>query len=345
MSKFLTAPQWYDAGGGLNKSLDVNCNGYDTATAFGNGANAVSNGVAVGKGANAVSNGVAVGKGANVVSNGNFSVSGVAVGKGANTNETVSSFGSVAIGESANATNDSVAVGRIAKANVYGVAVGKGAKAVNNNGCVAIGRDADANGTTEDCIAIGLNAKCVVDSGPYRRIQFLNRTGTNTYINANSIGFGSRSLLDLIYPVGSIYISVSSTDPGTIFGGTWEAFATGKTLVGVDAADTDFNASGKEGGSKTVTLTTDQIPAHQHYFEQNIRGLATNVKLTQTTNQGSPEKNVVKAETGATMSVPERSRWSENYDGGDFRTTNTGGNEPHNNMPPYITVYMWKRTA
>lgn len=306
MSKFLTAPQWYDAGGGLNKSLDVNCNGYDTATAFGNGANAVSDGVAVGKGAN-------------VVSNGNFSVCGVAVGAGANTNETVSSFGSVAIGKSANANTDSVAVGRIANANVYGVAVGKGAKAVNYPSCVAIGDRADANGTTEDCIAIGLNAKCVVDSGPYRRIQFLNRTGTNTYINANLIGFCANSLLDLIYPINSIYISVSSTNPGTIFGGTWEAFATGKTLVGVDADDTDFNASGKDGGSKTVTLTTDQIPAHTHSVDR----------------QGAGEQKTTNDVFDRTVGTAY----------GNVSTTSTGGNQPHNNMPPYITVYMWKRTA
>lgn len=265
MSKFLTAPQWYDAGGGLNKSLDVNCHGSDTATAFGKGANSLDDCVSVGYQASS------------------------------------GGFGSVSIGKNA-------------KANYQG-----------------------------GCIAIGNAAACVQNSEPSRRIQFLSR-GISV-VKANEIGFGPDSLLDLIYPIGSIYISVSSTDPGTIFGGTWEAFATGKTLVGVDAADTDFNASGKEGGSKTVTLTTEQMPAHQHYFEQNIRGVAQNVKLTQTTNQGSPEKNVVKAETGATMSVPERSGWSENYDGGDFRTTNIGGNEPHNNMPPYITVYMWKRTA
>ena len=278
MSKFLTSPQWYDAGGGLNKSLDVNCNGSDTATAFGNGANA--------------------------------------------------RFSGVAIGNESSADN--------------GIAVGKGAES-NKDYSVAIGYMAKNNGFSNE-IAIGWNAENNPGSGqPHRRIQFLKRD--TSPITTETIGFGSRSLLDLIYPINSIYISVSSTDPGTIFGGTWEAFATGKTLVGVDANDTDFNAANKVDGEKTVTLTTEQIPAHQHYFEQNIRGLATNVKLTQTTNQGSPEKNVVKAQTGATMSVPERSSWSENYGAGDFRTTNTGGNEPHNNMPPYITVYMWKRTA
>lgn len=93
MSKFLTAPQWYDAGGGLNKSLDVNCNGSDTATAFGNGANAASNGVAV--------------------------------GKGAKTLETYNGGSSVAIGRIAEASSDSVAIGADAKAKGRGVAVGK----------------------------------------------------------------------------------------------------------------------------------------------------------------------------------------------------------------------------
>lgn len=259
MSKFLTAPQWYDAGGGLNKSLDVNCNGDDTATAFGNGANAKLSGVAIGNESSA-RNGIAVGYKAN------------------------------------------------ASANVGSV-----------GGSVAIGEYADANNGSQDCIAIGRYAKCVVASKPYRRIQFLSSTETSPAVRASSIGFCANSLLDLIYPIGSIYISVSSTDPGTIFGGTWEAFATGKTLVGVDAADTDFNASGKEGGSKTVTLTTDQIPEHNHALDRKGSTTGSGFYL--------PESN-----TGVTQ-------YTFAY------TSNTGGNQPHNNMPPYITVYMWKRTA
>ena len=256
MSKFLTAPQWYDAGGGLNKSLDVNCNGFDTATAFGNGANASNNSVAIG-------NGSATGVGGACIS------------------------------------------------------IGRGSKA-NGTGSVAIGVRAETGLGDTDCIAIGWEAKCSgVASEPSRTIQFLSRDVIPT-IRTDLIGFGKKSLLDLIYPINSIYISVSSTNPSTIFGGTWEAFATGRTLVGVDANDTDFNASGKEGGSKTVTLTKDQMPAHTHTLKRSKTGGQTY--------------------TGAVF---------DSVDGPyeDVSTLSAGGGDAHDNMPPYITVYMWKRTA
>ena len=78
-----------------------------------------------------------------------------------------------------------------------------------------------------------------------------------------------------IYPVGSIYIGVNNTNPGTLFGGTWVSFGTGKTLVGVDANDTSFDTIEETGGNKTnsytpvgtvgdTTLTVDQIPSHNH---------------------------------------------------------------------------------
>ena len=71
---------------------------------------------------------------------------------------------------------------------------------------------------------------------------------------------------DKIYPIGSIYISVNSANPSTLFGGTWAAFATGRTLVGYDSSDTDFNAGEKTGGAKTVTLAAANIPKHRHSF-------------------------------------------------------------------------------
>lgn len=60
-----------------------------------------------------------------------------------------------------------------------------------------------------------------------------------------------------IYPVGSIYTSVSDTDPATLFGGTWQAFGAGRVLVGRDGADTDFDAAEETGGSKTATPSGD----------------------------------------------------------------------------------------
>ena len=73
-------------------------------------------------------------------------------------------------------------------------------------------------------------------------------------------------MLETIYPVGSIYINAGvATNPGTLLGfGTWTAFGTGRTIVGVDSSDTDFDAVRETGGSKTHTLTIAELPAHTH---------------------------------------------------------------------------------
>ena len=83
-------------------------------------------------------------------------------------------------------------------------------------------------------------------------------------------------VIDLVYPVGSIYISTVSTNPGTLLGqGTWIAFATGKTLVGIDSADTDFDTVEETGGSKTHTLTVDEIPSHTHTLDTSDQPAGT----------------------------------------------------------------------
>lgn len=74
------------------------------------------------------------------------------------------------------------------------------------------------------------------------------------------------NLLDAVYPIGSIYISANSINPTTLFGGTWEAWGSGRVPVGVDSADNDFNTAEKEGGEKAHTLTTDEMPSHTHDF-------------------------------------------------------------------------------
>lgn len=66
------------------------------------------------------------------------------------------------------------------------------------------------------------------------------------------------------YPVGSIYLSVVNTNPSKWFGGTWEQIAKGRTLVGVDTSQTEFNTVKKTGGAKTHKLTVNQIPSHNH---------------------------------------------------------------------------------
>lgn len=66
------------------------------------------------------------------------------------------------------------------------------------------------------------------------------------------------------YPIGSIYVSVNNINPSSIFGGTWVSVGAGKTLVGVDTNDSDYNTVEKTGGSKTKTLITENLPAHNH---------------------------------------------------------------------------------
>ena len=82
-----------------------------------------------------------------------------------------------------------------------------------------------------------------------------------------------QDVIDVIYPVGSIYISVNNVNPSTFLQGTtWEAFATGRTIVGIDSSDNDFNSVEKESGSKSVTLSTSQVPikAHAHSILKNV---------------------------------------------------------------------------
>ena len=125
----------------------------------------------------------------------------------------------------------------------------------------------------------------------------------------------SISLLD-VYPVGSVYISVLAANPSTLFGGTWVAIGSGKTLVGIDSSDTDFDALEETGGSKTHTLTVDEMPAHTH-----------SMSIEDTRGSGSPG-----AEDGS-------SSFST------VNTSSTGGGQAHTIVQPYLVVSMWKRTA
>lgn len=149
---------------------------------------------------------------------------------------------------------------------------------------------------------------------PYANLTGIPTTGTSTIINA-------------VYPVGSIYISVVSTNPGTLLGtGTWTAFGTGRTLVGIDAGQTEFDTIEETGGAKTVTLTAAEsgLPAHTH---------TTTLTLTGT---GTGTSNVVQQGDNNTQQTPA------------FTSSSTGGSaasSAHSNLQPYIVVYMWKRTA
>ena len=130
--------------------------------------------------------------------------------------------------------------------------------------------------------------------------------------------------IETAYPIGSIYMNSSNvTNPATLFGfGTWVAFGAGRVLVGIDAGQTEFDAIGETGGAKTHTLTVDEMPSHNH-----------NVLST-----GGYFKNDASAGAGTNA-------YSDQTSGGTNKTGSTGGGSAHNNLQPYIVVYMWTRTA
>lgn len=155
-------------------------------------------------------------------------------------------------------------------------------------------------------------------------------------------------LVDSIYPVGSIYMSVSSTSPATLFGGTWSQLKD-RFLLG--AGDTYSN--GATGGAATVTLTTSQIPSHTHTFTGSSATTSSNGAHTHNIGRdtdggsGSSRYTVHSSGTsGADGTSPTSSAGAHTHTlTAKGTNSNTGGGGSHTNMPPYLVVYMWKRTA
>jgi len=127
----------------------------------------------------------------------------------------------------------------------------------------------------------------------------------------------------LPYPVGAIYTSVLSTSPASLFGGTWVAFGAGRVLVGINSSDSDFNQSQETGGAKTVALSIAEMPAHTHTDSLQLY-----------TNRSSSSGPRIEGTSSSTLEANL-----------SVTTNSTGGGAAHENMPPYIVVYMWKRTV
>lgn len=153
--------------------------------------------------------------------------------------------------------------------------------------------------------------------------RFFVGTGTGTFAEYPTI----EKVFDMIYPVGSIYMSVNSTSPATLFGGTWEQIEDTFLL-----ASGSVYEAGEIGGEATHTLTADEMPTHRHSHYAHYQW-----------HSGST--NTLKA-NGSALTVDNTSGYAH-IDTNQVATASTyvGGGESHNNMPPYVAVYMWKRTA
>lgn len=134
---------------------------------------------------------------------------------------------------------------------------------------------------------------------------------------------GGKSLLDMVYPVGSIYLSVSGTDPQTLFGGTW-ARLEDVFLLAAGAK----HAAGSTGGEESHILTEVEIAPHKHAMAYGPESSAAATGFSYGIAAGN-----------ATNSAGGRGYAS------NLGTFSAGGGQPHNNMPPYLAVYTWKRTA
>ena len=143
-----------------------------------------------------------------------------------------------------------------------------------------------------------------------------NSVGVNCFPkNDKSLEINGKTIFDMVYPVGSVYVSVNATNPSALFGGTWEQI---KDRFLLSAGDT--YKAGATGGEATHVLTVDEMPRHNHSIDNlNTSGSTTPYMTVQAQDK-------------------------KGY-GGNVQTFFTGGGQAHNNMPPYIVVYIWQRTA
>ena len=207
------------------------------------------------------------------------------------------------------------------------------------------------------------------------------------------------TLLDKMYPIGSIYISTSLSTPaqvGSAIGGTWESYGKGQTLVGIDTSQTEFSTVGKTGGNKSNSytpsgsigstgLTISQIPSHTHTYDKansttgshtlTIAEMPSHTHSAGANSDGFAVHNINQGATGQKATFASVSQGEQMF----YREpTSTGGGQGHthpisttststgaagkgttsdghthtftgtattlNNLQPYITVYMYKRT-
>ena len=164
-------------------------------------------------------------------------------------------------------------------------------------------------------------------------------------VSAGTLKVGGKSLLDLVYPVGAVYMSLSSTSPATLFGGTWTAIS-GRFLLAANAT----YAAASTGGAASHTLTTAQLPAHSHRVSGSTD--ATSVGH----DHGIP--NIRNGQSGEYGAYAET--WGYGSGSRDLTTDyvdithihyvdvtsqTTGSGKSFSLLPPYMAVYMWRRTA
>lgn len=148
-------------------------------------------------------------------------------------------------------------------------------------------------------------------------------------------------ILNLVYPVGAVYVSSVSTSPATLFGGTWVSLQD-KFLVGAGG----LYAAGSTGGAATHTLTANEMPSHTHIQDAHNHSQNAHTHLIDHDYDGAGGSNryTVHNPGYAAGGVPTSATTATN-NAATATNQYTGGGAAHNNLPPYEAFYMWKRTA
>lgn len=153
--------------------------------------------------------------------------------------------------------------------------------------------------------------------------------------NADTLdGYHASQLWQILYPVGSIYMSTNSTNPSALFGGTWVAYATGRVIVGKAAAGT-FATAGATGGAETHTLTAAEMPSHTH----------TMGTVTLRANVGNYANGQTNLDDFAGSAGPLSASDVQVGNGWNGTLGSAGSDGAHNNLQPYIVTYIFERTA
>lgn len=157
----------------------------------------------------------------------------------------------------------------------------------------------------------------------YNGAWYILNLTANSSITSTNVDW--TTFIDKIYPVGSIFMSATLSTAaavGNALGGTWVKWGAGRVPVGVNTSDSSFNTVEKTGGEKTHTLTVGEMPSHQHR-----------------------ERGFYSVQGGISGGGNVRARANLSADPWDTSMEATGGGQSHNNLQPYITCYMYKRTA
>lgn len=161
---------------------------------------------------------------------------------------------------------------------------------------------------------------------------------------ASTVSAAVSATKEALYPVGSLYYNATDgTDPALLLGfGTWSAYAAGRVPVGIDPLDSDFSTAGNTGGAKTHTLTTNEMPSHWHTVVS---------RMNQTTgaNLGS-QFGISRSWTAGSNNYQITATNTQNATTAQLNTEApgalpTGGGAPHNNLQPYVALYIWQRIA